>query len=217
MVITSYGLSCFKVSSGETVLAFDPPSKKSKLKSPYFQTDMVLISHAHDDHSGKDVLHGKGDESPFVIDGPGEYEHKGISVIGIPSMHDDQGGKKYGKNTVYRVRFEDVTLMHLGDYGEEKLNDEIKKHIEGVDILFLPIGGDTVLDVSGAIKIANAIEPRIIIPMHYDASSKKKTDAVKSFLSEMGAEDTKPDTKFTFKKKDLPIDETNIILLEPSP
>lgn len=217
MVITSYGLSCFKITAGERTIAFDPPSRKSKLKSPYFQTDMVLISHDHDDHNGKEVLHGKDNALPFIIDGPGEYEYKDISVIGISSFHDDAEGKKEGKNTIYRILFEDIILVHLGDFGEKTLPNTIKEKLGEVDVLFVPIGGETVLDAEQAAKIAHAIEPRIIIPMHYDADNpKKKKDALKAFFDEMGISEAKPDAKFTFKKKELPVDETNIIVLEPA-
>ncbi|PIR69555.1 MAG: hypothetical protein COU47_02260 [Candidatus Niyogibacteria bacterium CG10_big_fil_rev_8_21_14_0_10_46_36] len=217
MIITSYGLSCFKITSGERAVAFDPPSKKSSLKSPYFQTDMVLVSHDHDDHNGKEVLHGKNDEAPFVIDGPGEYEYKDISVLGVSSFHDDAEGKKEGKNTMYRMRFEDVILLHMGDFGEKTLRNQTKEKLGEIDVLFLPIGGKTVLDAESAAKIANAIEPRIIIPMHYDNEGpKKKKDALKAFFDEMGIKEVKPETKFTFKKKDLPVDETKIIVLEPA-
>src|SRR3989344_2893496 len=40
MVITYYGALCFKVQSGETVLAFNPPSSKSEYKSPRFASDI---------------------------------------------------------------------------------------------------------------------------------------------------------------------------------
>lgn len=217
MVITSYGLSCFKVTSGDRVIAFDPPSKKSKLKRPYFETHMVMISHDHDDHAGKDVLHGKENEAPFLIDGPGEYEYKDISVIGIPSFHDASEGKKEGKNTIYQVRFEDIILLHLGDFGEKTFRNDIKEKLGEIDILFLPIGGETVIDAETAAKIAGDIEPRIIIPMHYDTlSPAKKKDAMKTFFNEMGIKEIKPEDKFTFKKKDLPVDETHVVVLEPS-
>lgn len=216
MVITSYGLSCFKVTSGERVIAFDPPSKKSKLKSPYFQTDIVLVSHDHDDHSGKDVLHGKEAERPFVIDGPGEYEYKDISAIGIPSFHDTNEGKKEGLNTIYQVKFEDIVLLHLGDFGEKMFRNDIKEKLDEIDVLFLPIGGGTVLDAENAAKIASEIEPRIIIPMHYDTlAPAKKKEVMKTFFDEMGIREIKPEDKFTFKKKDLPIDETRVVVLEP--
>src|SRR3989344_9091081 len=106
MVITYYGLSCFKVSSGDYTLAFDPPSKKSSLKSPRFQADIVFISHDHDNHSGLDVIGEKEGKAPLAITGPGEYETRGIPIYGIPSWHDADNGKKHGPNTIYAAEFE---------------------------------------------------------------------------------------------------------------
>jgi len=215
MVITYYGISCFKVTSGERVLAFDPPSRKSKAKSPYFQTDILLISHDHDNHGGREVLHAPKDGQIFIIDSPGEFEYKGVNIQGMASFHDSSGGKKLGHNTIYRVEFEDIALVHMGDFGEKELRPELKEKIGNVDILFLPIGGDNVLEPGTAAEIANQVEPKIIIPMHYELPDKKKSSALKEFLDEMGARGINPEEKLTIKKKDLPGKET-IIVLEPA-
>ena len=210
MVITYYGLSCFKVSSGDFTVAFDPPSKKSSLKSPRFQADVVFISHNHDNHSGYDVIAEKDGESPLKIEGPGEYETRGIVIQGIPSYHDNTNGKKHGNNTIYTVFFEDIRLCHLGDFGEPELRNETLEAVGPVDILFLPIGGETVIDPEEAAKIATALEPRIIIPMHYD----KKTLA--AFLKEIGADSATTDDKLTIKRKELPDDKTDVRILNAS-
>ena len=217
MVITSYGISCFKVTSGQLVLAFDPPSKKSEAKSPYFQTDIVLISHDHDNHNGQEVLHAPKDGEIFVVNEPGEYEYKGVNIQGITSFHDSQDGKKHGVSTIYRVEIEDIVLLHMGDFGENELRPEVKEKIGNVDIMFVPIGGDSVVDPETAAEIANQIEPKIIIPMHYDlASDAKKKAILKEFLDEAGARNVKPEEKLTIKKKELAEEGTRIVVLEPS-
>lgn len=217
MVITSYGISCFKITSGQLVLAFDPPSRKSEAKSPYFQTDIVLVSHDHDDHNGHEVLHAPKDGELFTVLGPGEYEYKGVNIEGISSFHDFENGKKEGLNTIYRVEIEDVTLLHLGDFGENELRPETKEKIGNIDIMFIPIGGDTVMDHETAAKIANQIAPKIVIPMHFDklTDAKKKT-ALKEFLDEVGAHNVKSEEKLTIKKKELPEKETKVVILEPT-
>lgn len=208
MVITYYGVSCFKIQSGETVIAFDPPSKKSEEKNPRFETHIAFISHNHPRHNGYDVLNGKGGEL-FIIDTPGEYEARGIRSVGVRAFHDNENGKKYGLNTVYRVEMEGITLAHLGDFGERVLAGEAKETLGGIDILFVPIGGDTVLDPEEAAAIVNQIEPGIVIPMHYDAKN------LKTFLKEMGQEATEED-KLTIKKKEINGEETKVVVLKPA-
>ncbi len=210
MVITYYGLSCFKVSSGEFVLAFDPPSKKSSFKSPRFGADVAFISHDHEDHNGYDEIGGKENRPPVKIDGPGDYEIRGINIRGIPSYHDSVSGKKFGLNTVYSADPENIKICHLGDFGEGDLREETKAAIGQVDILFLPVGGKTVLDPENAAKIANRLEPKIIIPMHYE---KKELSL---FLKELGVENAKSEDKLTLKKKELPDGKTEVRVLKPA-
>lgn len=211
MVITYYGVSCFKVQSGENVLAFDPPSKESEFKSPRFQTNIVLISHSHRDHNGYDSLVGKTEgKEPFLINSPGEYETNGIYIQGIKSFHDSSAGQKHGLNTIYKLNIEDISLCHLGDFGEKSLRPEAKEAIGEIDILFVPVGGENVLEPSEAARIISQIEPKIVIPMHY-----KKNTALKNFLDEVGNGSIKPLDKLTVKKKDLVENKTSIIVLEP--
>ena len=70
MVITRHGLECFKIQFGDTVLVFNPPSKKSKYQSVRFSADIALVSVKHEDFNGVDTVPAKGDNL-FVIDGPG--------------------------------------------------------------------------------------------------------------------------------------------------
>lgn len=191
-------------------MALDPPSKKSSFKSPRFKADAVLISHNHDDHSGYEMISGKEGAEPVKIDGPGEYEMRGVDINGIHSWHDSFGGKKLGSNTIYSAEIEDIKICHLGDFGEKELRSETIEAIGPVDILFLPVGGKTMADAETALKAANQLEPKIIIPMHYE----KRELAV--FLKEAGAESSKPEEKLTIKKKEIAEDKARVVVLKPS-
>lgn len=206
MVITYYGLSCFKVDYGELTIAFDPPSKESDLKPPRFESHVVLSSHNHPRHNGLKELSGKKSETPFLIAGPGEYEVKGLLIYGIPSWHDSERGKKLGPNTIYTLEMEDMKLCHLGDCGETELRPETLQAIGEVDILFLPVGGRDVLEAEAAAKIVNQLEPKIVIPMHF-----QKAD---DFLEELGEKGLKPEEKLTLKKRDLAAAGRKVILLK---
>ncbi|MFA4890533.1 MAG: MBL fold metallo-hydrolase [Candidatus Paceibacterota bacterium] len=198
MIVTYYGASCFKVQAGETVLAFNPPSKESDFKSPRFAADAVFISNENKDNNGRDNLAGKEEgKGPIVIDGSGEYEIKGVYIKGIKSS----GLPAQGGNTIYRMKFEDIILCHLGNFAEKKLAPEIKEAVGSVDILFAPAG-------SG--EIANQLEPKIAIPMDY-----KNNSEIKKFADEFGNGASKPVDKLTIKKKDLIDDEIKVVVLEP--
>jgi L-ascorbate metabolism protein UlaG (beta-lactamase superfamily) len=206
MIITYYGAQFFKVQFGDIALAFDPISKDSKLKPSRFGADIVFVSAHHADFNGTDqVTHGE--KKPFVIEGPGEYEVKGVFIKGLPSE------SKYGGqdliNTIYTVSLENMNICFLGALNNSELKNETVEALDEVDILFVPIGGKGVLEPAKAYKLAVSLEPKIIIPMNYDDAS------LKVFLKEAG-ENPKPESKLTLKKKDLEGKEGDIFVLESS-
>src|SRR3989344_5460822 len=97
MVITYHGLEFFKVTFGDTTLAFNPISKDSKLKGPRFGADVCLISLKDRDMNGADAV-SRGEKNAFAINGPGEYEIGGFFVKGFPSKTNYGGGGKKKKN-----------------------------------------------------------------------------------------------------------------------
>jgi L-ascorbate metabolism protein UlaG (beta-lactamase superfamily) len=64
-----------------------------------------------------------------------------------------------------------------------------------------------VLDYDKAYALAVQLEPKAIIPMHYEPQD------LKNFLKEAG-EDVKPQEKLTIKKKDLDGKEGEIVVLQ---
>lgn len=184
MVITYYGLLCFKIQSGEIVAATNPFEKGSGFTAPRFQAHVVVGNAAS--------LTGE----PFAISGPGEYEVRGIVVQGIASST---------VNTVFILEWENMRLVYLGSLADKDVSEELLEYMGTPDILFLPLGS---LTAQEAASLVNRVEPRVVIPMYTD-----EKDAT-TFLRERGS-NIKPEDKFTFKKKDLPEEETKIVLLEP--
>lgn len=200
MVITWYGHSCFKIQSGELVLAIDPFAKDIGLTPPRFRADAVLITHGHSDHSNAGAIAGE----PFLISGPGEYELRGIIVRGIETFHDAKSGRTRGKNTAYVITLEDIRLLHLGDFGEAEMRDETLEEIGEVDVCMIPVGGVYTIDASAAARIVKQVEPRLVIPMHYrNPGLKFELEPVEKFLKEMGAGGTPAEDKLSLKKKDF--------------
>lgn len=217
MIVTYYGVSCFKIQAGDVVLAFDPPSKKSCFKAPRFQADVVFVSHNHTGHNGYENISSKEKgTTPFLINGPGEYEMREMLARGVPTFHDDKMGEKYGQNTLYVVRLADINICHMGDFGEKELRAEVQEFTPDIDVLLCPVGGDTTVELGQMIKIISQIEPKIIIPMHY-ISKNMKTDKKKlnEFLKEIGQEKAEQVEKFSFKKKDLFGKKEEVVVIKP--
>jgi L-ascorbate metabolism protein UlaG (beta-lactamase superfamily) len=208
MIINYLGGESVKVQFGDTILAFNPVSKDSALKTSKFGADIVLISLNHPDFNGIDQV-TFGEKKPFVVSGPGEYEVKGVFVKGLASESGYDGEKRI--NTIYSITLEGMNICFLGAVNTDQLPKDADEAIDDVDILFVPIGGDGVLSAATAYKLAVSIGPKIIIPIHYGDLGGK--DALKAFLKEAG-ESPKPEAKLTLKKKDLEGKEADVVVLE---
>jgi L-ascorbate metabolism protein UlaG (beta-lactamase superfamily) len=125
------------------------------------EADIVTISHDHDDHNCTDI---QGD--PTFIRGAGEKESKGIKITGTDVFHDESGGKERGKNTVFKMMIDGMSVVHLGDLGHP-LSDHQVQEIGKVDVLLIPVGGYFTIDAVTADNITKQLDPKIVIPMHY--------------------------------------------------
>ena len=213
MVITHHGGQCFKVTFGDLTLVFDPIAKGGTLPPVRFGADIALVSRNHADMNGVDEV-TYGDKKPFAIMGPGEYEYKGVTVRGFLSKSEYglKKGEKEAMNTIYAVKLEGMTLVHLGALSDAALSPEAKEGIDEIDVLFVPVGGDGVLDAAAAAKLATVLEPRIIIPMHWSGMGAAK--ALDAYLKEEGGAGEKTE-KLTLKKKDALDKDGDIIVITP--
>ena len=205
MVITYHGGQCFKVSFGDTTLAFNPISKKSKLTPVKFGADVAFVTMWHPDFNGIDqVTHGA--KQPFVVNGPGEYEIGQVVAhgFGVKTTYDKQ--EIY--NTIYQVKLEEMNIVFLGGLSQPDIDSKILSEFGDIDILFVPIGGGDVLEVPQASKLAVKLEARLVIPMQYDATT------LKAFLKEEGNESLKPVEKLTLKRKDVHIMSGEVAVLK---
>lgn len=188
----------------------DPYDSSIGLKFPKVEADIVTTSHDHRDHNATSLVGG----SPFVVAGPGEYEIKGVRIVGVSSFHDEKKGAERGKNTIYNIKIDNLFICHLGDLGQAELTSEQLEAIGEVAILLIPVGGVYTIDASGAAKIAASLEPKIVIPMHYaDPGNNLQLEPVDKFLKEMGAEKVEPITKLSIAGDKLP-EELTVTLLE---
>ena len=214
MEIKYLGHSSFLIKTKTAKIVTDPfDPEMVGLKFPKTEADIVTVSHQHKDHNNIKAVKGE----PFLVEGPGEYEVKGVFIQGIPSFHDDVNGKERGPNTIYIIEAEEMRFCHLGDLGQKLLTDEQVDKIGAVDVLMVPVGGEYTIDSASAQKIIGQIDPKIVIPMHFSLpKSKSKLDDVSKFLKAMGKPSIAPVDKLTVKSSILPKEGAmEIVVLQP--
>ena len=154
MKLTWLGHSCFMLESYGFQALLDPYRGIPGLPDICTTADAVYCSHGHFDHAYTDEVTLTSEKvNPFT-------------VREIETFHDDQGGALRGRNTVRAFTSEGLTVVHLGDLGHQLTPEQAEK-IGQCDVLLLPIGGTYTVDKNGARQVAEAINPHVIVPMHF--------------------------------------------------
>lgn len=208
MTITWYGQTCFRINTlksrnGSVNILIDPFEKEIGLRPPKTEADILLVT-----HDNKRTLSGNF----FLINGPGEYDVKGVYIQGILGKKEEVSEN----TTIYTIEAEKMKICHLGKLGQKELFPNQIERIGKVDILMVPIGGKETLKADAAVKIMSQIEPKIIIPMYYRIPKLKvKLEGLDKFLKSLGIKSLEPLPKLSIKKKDISEEEAKIIILEP--
>lgn len=217
MDITWYGLSCFRIREGGTTVICDPYDRAVGLSLPKLKADIVTISHDRPGHSAADRIAGDAK----VLRGPGEYEVKNVFVSALATYHRKKKGETSERNIAYFFEFGDLTIGHLGDLGEVPLQSAIEElNVGEVDVLLIPVGGGETLDPARAVEVISMLEPRLVIPMHYQHDGLESTlgerlEPVEKFLKEFGSSAPEPVELLKISKSSLP-EETQVVLLKIS-
>ncbi len=216
MNIQYYGDYCFKISTkpagratDDVIIWTDPLEKGAGLRAPQGEANIVFLTHGDAD-SAKESLKG----SPVVLDAPGEYAAKGIAALGFSSFRDEQNGAERGQNTIFIFESEDIHICFLGALGHD-LSPEMLDKLNGVDILFIPVGGSDTLSAKVAAEMVRKIEPNIVIPMHYKiAGLSLPLETEKAFCEAIGSCPKESLPRLNIKKKDLEEKTLEVVLLE---
>ncbi len=162
MQIRYLGHSCFEFISKDGKRIITDPYTKVGYELPQgLYADVLTLSHAHFDHNYAQAV-----KSKVILTEAKNYLIDGIEVEGIECYHDPKMGALRGKNIIYKIIVDGISLCHMGDIGEE-CSLELVEKIGKVDVLLIPVGGTYTVDSLGAKKYIEKIKPKTVIPMHY--------------------------------------------------
>lgn len=208
MEIVWYGHSCFKLKTRGAAVVTDPCSKQVGYNIPRLRADIVTVSHADPDYSNCALVQG----DPKVIDGPGEYEVKGVFITGIATPLKKIKGPERPQNTIYLFDLDGLKVCHLGNLDHVPAQVQVEP-LSDIDVLLIPVGAFTTINANQAAETIGLLEPKIVVPMHYKTKATKlKLDPVSKFIQEMGLPETSPRDSLELDKSSLPAD-TQIVVL----
>lgn len=157
------GHSSFTITNEKgTRIVTDPFGDGIGYKAQELYAEIATVSHDHFDHNNLGAI-----KSNFTaIRETGKFKVDGIKIKGTKTYHDPEAGTLRGGNTVYTYKIDGVNVCHLGDLGHE-LSEEQIESIGKVDILMIPVGGLYTIDPEAAAKVVSQLNPKVVIPMHY--------------------------------------------------
>lgn len=161
MMLTWYGHACFLLEFADLRVLTDPYDDSVGYPPLELEADAITISHHHHDHDNVAAVRN-GDVK--IIEQSMFF--KNARFVAMDSYHDEKGGALRGKNRIFTIEMGGLRVVHLGDLGEQLSTDQIEQ-LGQVDILLVPVGGKYTLNAVGAAKLVKAIDPDLVIPMHY--------------------------------------------------
>lgn len=201
MVINWYGEACFRIQTGDTVVLTDPFDAKVGLTPPRGKVDFVLRTRT------ELPIPYTPEREDFHVEGPGEYEVKGIEIMGFDAPKN--GGETL--ETIYRVKAEGLRIALFGHIAEVP-DAEVLERLGEVDVLFIPAGGAPFLSVEKAVKLVRQVNPKIVVATLFKIPKlERKAGDVKAFLEEI-EQKAAPQEKLVIKKKDLPLNLQVVVL-----
>ena len=146
------------VESGKTII-LDPKRSVVGLRDVVTKDFIEIVTEPALASSAKDTF--------LTIDGPGEYEVADFSVRGFAAdRHTDFNGEMSAVN--YTIETQDATIGIIGNINDN-LSESQLEDLGVIDILVIPIGGGGyTLDGKMAAKIIKDIEPKLVIPIHFN-------------------------------------------------
>jgi len=191
VVVTYHGHNCIEFAGEAGKVVVDPFFTDNPLAdcgADGIEVDAVLLSHAHGDHLGDAIAIAKRldipvistfevvnyckeqgvDGHPMHIGGQHRFDFGRVRLTVAHHGNTTPDGRSLGPPCGFVIDFEPTTVYYAGDTGltlDMKLLDGV---IETIDLACLPIGGNFTMDIPDAVRAVEFINPRIVMPIHYN-------------------------------------------------
>lgn len=215
MDISWLGHACVRLRAAGATLIMDPASRETGYDMARPNADVVTVSHADPAHSNRKGVRGE----PLVLDGPGEYEVRGVHVLGVGSWLDGQSGGEDGadegqtreRNVIFVVEAEELRVAHLGGLAT-RLSAEQREQVGDIDVLIVPVGGEPALAAPEVTRLARELEAKVVIPVRYapDEQGLPPADLVRA----AAVEPERPGNRFTIQRRSLG-ETLRLVVLDP--
>lgn len=196
MDLQFHGANCITLATKQARIVIDDNIVELGGKAVSKPGDITLFTGTHGDPVGT---------AKIVIDQPGEYEVSGVSIYGIVARaHIDEANQKTA--TMFKLVIDDLRILITGHVYPE-FSDSQLEAIGMVDVMIVPVGGNGyTLDGIGALKVIKKVEPKLVIPTHFEDTSlhfpvpqQSLEEAIKTF----GLESKEVGNKLKIKHGDL--------------
>lgn len=203
MEITFVGLSCVRLRGRDVQVIIDPIAPDSAPGQPKLSPDIVVRTEGPTEFAALRPHDGRAQE----VSGPGEYELRGVRVLGLPA----------GETTIMRVEVDDVRVAAIGRLRRPLTEDEIEA-LGHVDVLVTPVGDVDACNATEAAKLVASLEPAIVVPVRYAVPGLPGDfEPVDRFAKEMGLAEGAwaPQPKLNLTGSSGAVEETRVVVLEP--
>ncbi len=193
MEITWLGDNQLLLRGKQTRVLLDPPAGRSKASQP---AEIVVTA-----RGGENIL--RPENGPQVVALPGEYELKGVSVVGVA----------VSDGTVFVTEVDDVAVCNFGDL-PARLQEEQIDSLGNIDVLTVSLEPGSPQRALEAAQLVSRLQPAVVVPVGYRAQGEGMPDQLAAFAKEMGVTQFSPQAKLTLTGSAGGGDETRVVLLE---
>lgn len=192
MKITYYGHSCFLVETSRHRLIIDPfltDNPTASIAAKEVRCDYVLLSHAHDDHTGDALDLAKANDATIIANfelaeyygakGAKTHSMNPGGAFAFPfgrlklTLAHHTSSFNAGLNPLYMgvacgllIEADAQRLYHAGDtalFLDMQLIGRV-----GLDAALVPIGDNYTMGPADAVDALDLLKPQVAVPMHYN-------------------------------------------------